>query len=237
MKALIIAKDLKENKTGRYLKRFDGLDWYYCISEQSLNLENWPNNIITYKTREQGANIAHRNALDFGEVIVFDDDYGSIVAGGKSVRPETHPDFIYKLYTALKMAEEVGFVVGGYSGGAMNDTWIKKNIMQIFVSGRINKYFRKDSNLYRYNDDVNACIMAYMRGEIPIGLYAFRSGSQTGELIDNTNQYNDYSWGKSFMSVLYSPMYCKIVPWDLKRRPRWHHRVQWNKISPKIILE
>lgn len=237
MKALIIAKDLKENKTGRYLSRFDGLDWYYCISEQSKALENWPSNILTYKTEIQGANIAHRNALDIGEAIVFDDDYGSIACGKKSVNPERNPFFVNDLYEALKQAETTGFIVGGYSAGAMSDTWVKQNIMQIFVSGRINKYFRKTSKIYRYNDDVNACIIAAMRGELSIGLYAFRSASQTGELIDNTNQYNDYSWGKSFMSVLYSPMYCKVVPWDLKRRPRWHHRIMWSKLRPKIILE
>lgn len=231
MKILIVSVE-PSGKTARYLTRHK-VDFYYCVNSKYTKID-WPENTLFYEDDEQGANIAHKHAMrDFGDVIVLDDDYSSISCGAKSVKANSA--FFDDVYDAFKDIEKLGFCAGGYSGGAQSQTYVKNNIMQIFVNGRIEPYFR-NKRLYRLNDDVNACIMATLRGDLPVGIYAVRT-AQEGELIDNTNNYNGRSYDKSFISVMLAPAYCSIEKTNLNLRPRWHHRVEWKKMRPKIINE
>ena len=209
-------------------------------------------NIIYYKCKgEHGSNIARKNALKEKGVAVFDDDYSALVYGGMAssdIKSKIHkdPQKVEYILKSMKKLEDTNkkIIMGGYSAGALHGTKNRftKNIMQIFFDGKIEKFFRDESDLYRLNDDVCACIRAYKRGFLCVGSWSIMRAVQTPELVDNTNRYDSKSFAKSFLPILYAPTAAK-VGWvkesklsnGVVRPGRYHHLIQWAKIMPKIV--
>ena len=249
MKYLIIATE-PGGKTARMFDRL-GLDYSYVACDCSKDkFAGFPT--IFYKCCGQhGSNIARKHALQVGDCVVFDDDYQSLNAGGMagsgiaSIQYKTGEQ-VKSVLNAMKLVEdsEPMLIVGGYSAGSPCgvESRIKQNIMQVFFSGKIDRFFREKSNLYRNNDDVCACIMAKHRGYATFGLWSVMRSVQTPEQQDNTNNYDSRSYVKSFLPILYSPTCCKLV-WCKdktlaggKVRPgRFHHIVQWSRLTPKMV--
>lgn len=236
-------------ETSRLFDRL-GVKYKYVACECSKN--NFETeNVIYYKCRgEHGSNIARKNALKEKNVAVFDDDYSAIIYGGMAesgIKSILYKDSkkIDHVLEALKNLEDTNerIILGGYSSGALHgmDNRFCKNIMQIFFDGKIEKFFRDESDLYRLNDDVCACIRAYKRGFLCVGCWSFMRVVQTPELVDNTNNYDSKSYAKSFLPILYSPTAASIrwVPERANqsgiRKGRYHHHISWNKIMPKIV--
>lgn len=136
------------------------------------------------------------------------------------------------------------FIIGGYSSGSLCGfrQRIKKNIMQIYISDRLEKFFRDRSDLYRLNDDVCACMIANRMGHLTLGLWGVLRVTQQPEQTDNTNAYDARSWAKSYMPILYYPAAAKIsfsndreLADGTIRPMRFHHRVEWTKIVPRVV--
>lgn len=250
MRAFIIAVE-PGGHTSRMFDRM-GVEYSYVACECGKERFAGCDNVLYYKcTGRHGSNIARRHALDFGDCVVFDDDYSGLLAmgmAGSGLSSVTYRDAetLWRVLGEMKRLEdsEHKLIVGGYSAGSPCgvESRFKKNIMQVFFSGKINKFFRADSNLYRNNDDVCACIMAKRRGYATFGLWSLMRSVQTPEQQDNTNNYDSRSYSKSFLPILYAPTACKVVWCKDKRlaggkiRPgRFHHIVHWSKITPKMV--
>lgn len=200
---------------------------------------------------QHGCAIARRAALDVKDSIVFDDDYSALMYGGianTDIKNERYrdADFLVDVLERIKDVENKYdiLILGGYSGGALHGARNRysQNIMQVFYGGKINRFFRADSDLYRLDDDVCACIMAKRRGYLTLGLWGIIRANQTPEGVDNTNNYDNRSWCKSYLPILYAPTAARVVwcrPKKLaggKIRPgRFHHSVQWAKITPCVV--
>lgn len=249
MKYRIIATE-EGGKTARMFDRL-GIKYKYvacdCCKNKFTN-----NNVIYYKCKgEHGSNIARKNALKEKGVAVFDDDYGALTYGGyadSKIKAITYkdPEVIDKVLESMKEIEDANekIILGGYSAGALHGTESRfcKNIMQIFFDGKIEQFFRDESDLYRLNDDVCACIRAYRRGFLSVGCWSFMRAIQTPELVDNTNNYDSKSFAKSFLPVLYTPTAAKVgwvneykLATGELRAGRYHHLIKWSKIMPKIV--
>lgn len=249
MKYRIIATE-EGGKTARMFDRL-GIKYKYVICECCRDKFKC-DNIICYKChKEHGSNIARKHALQEKGVAVFDDDYGNLVYGGyagSGIKAITYKDaqLVEEVLEAMKEIEDSNekIIIGGYSAGALHgtDNRFCKNIMQIFFDGKIEKFFRDESDLYRLNDDVCACIRAYKQGYLSVGCWSFMRAVQTPELVDNTNNYDSKSFAKSFLPILYAPTAAK-VGWVKEYRlssgeirpGRYHHLIQWSKIMPKIV--
>lgn len=237
-------------KTARY---FDRVGIPYKLVACECQKEAFKGtDAIFYKCRGvHGSNIARKMALLEDGCAVFDDDYNNLQFGGvasTTLKSGSWTD-AEKIDRCLETMAEIEkknekLIIGGYSGGAKAgaDDRIKSNIMQVFISGKINRFFREDSELYRLNDDVCACIMAKRRGFYTMGLWSIMRANQTPEQQDNTNKYDSRSWAKSYFPVLYAPTAAKVVWCPEKRlskgktRPgRFHHIITWRKISPKLV--
>ena len=228
MKYRIIAKE-PGGETSRLFDRL-GIDYKYVACE--CGKENFDaGNTIFYKCKgEHGSNIARKNALKEEGVAVFDDDYSSFLYGGMAssgIKAIQHKDKdkIDKILNLMKKFENENekIIIGGYSAGALHGTNNRfcQNIMQIFFDGKIEKFFRDESDLYRLNDDVCACIRAYRRGYLSIGCWSFMRVVQTPELVDNTNNYDSKSFTKSFLPILYAPTAAKVVWVGGQNISRW----------------
>lgn len=249
MKFLIICTE-PGGKTSRVFDRM-GVDYeYVACSCSKAKFEGFPTRFYEC-CGKHGSNIARRNALEMGDCVVFDDDYESFVGmgmfgSGISTIKIFDKDLFRQILEGMKEIEKrwEKVIVGGYSAGAPCgvENRAKQNIMQIFLSGKIEKFFRKDSDLYRNNDDVCACIMAKRRGYATYGLWSIIRAVQTPEGKDNTNRYDKRSYAKSFLPVLYAPTCAKVVWCSEKRlsggkiRPgRFHHKIDWIKLTPKMV--
>lgn len=249
MKYRIIAKE-PGGETSRLFDRL-GIEYKYVACECGKDRFNKENTIFYPCKGEHGSNIARKHALKEKGVAVFDDDYSQILYGGmasSNIKSLSYKDKkgIDEVLTMMKKLEDENekIIIGGYSAGALHGTNNRfcKNIMQIFFDGKINQFFRDESDLYRLNDDICASIRAYKRGYLSIGCWSFMRVVQTPELVDNTNNYDSKSFTKSFLPVLYAPTAAKVV-WvgdrtlaDGRIRPgRYHHLIRWAKIMPKIV--
>ena len=93
------------------------------------------------------------------------------------------------------------------------------------------------------NEDVNFSISKWQRGIANFGLATLlRSGAQTAEMdkIDGNTKHiyaTDRSYRKSFGSILQDPNNAKLTinRHNTKRGALWHHRINWNNITPKIL--
>lgn len=249
MKFYILSVD-QNNITSKLFDKL-GIEYDYIACECQKDRFTC-DNVVYYKCKgEHGSNIARKFALSLPDSVVFDDDYSAIIYGGladtdiKTRRYETKEQIIAVL-CAIKALEDNfdQLIVGGYSGGSISgaENKVKRNIMQIFFGGKINRFFRDESDLYRLNDDVCACIRAYNRGFVCMGMYELMRVVQTPELEDNTNDYDMRSWSKSFLPVLYNPTACRVVWVPAKklangkiRKGRFHHSINWTKIAPKVV--
>ena len=237
-------------ETARYLERI-GAAYKYVACECCRG--RFPEDKTEFYPciKQHGSARARRAALELKGSVVLDDDYTSIQFGGaadsgiKAGRYKTAEE-LEMVFDEAKDIEALDdrLILGGYSGGALHNisSRYSVNIMQIFFGGKINRFFRDESDLYRLNDDVCACIMAKRRGYITIGLWHMLRTCQTPEGVDNTNSYDNRSWAKAFLPILYVPTHAKVV-WcqekklvNGKTRPgRWHHLIDWAGITPKII--
>lgn len=249
MKYLIIAVE-PGGETSKSFKRL-GIDFQYVACECGKERFEGHDTIFYKCSGQHGCNIARRHALEIPDAVQFDDDYkgfqalGMFGSGIKPILYKEKADFerVIEAIAAIEKANPK-VILGGYSAGAPCgvEARAKQNIMQIFYSGKITRFFRKDSDLYRNDDDICACIMAKRRGYATLGLWSIMRAVQTPEGVDNTNRYDNRSWAKSFLPILYAPTAAKVV-WCRERRlkggevrpGRFHHKMEWSKITPKMV--
>ena len=248
-------QEKNKNKTVRYLSK-RGFDYKVLIPDVYKELaESYKDKAIIYNTElcksyvdfcgtniENGAAVGRvasiLEAQKSGKISVcLDDDYGGIVAS-KPINTYTKDKLIYVIEKLHELTLETGIIFGGYSGGAMPNT--KNNIMQIWIMDF--KWHLTDLNMI-LNEDVNFSIKKWHRGVANFGLATIlRSGAQTAEMdkIDGNTKHiyaTDRSYRKSFGSVLQDPNNAKLTinRHNTKRGALWHHRINWAKITPKIL--
>lgn len=245
----------KQNKTVRYLEK-RGFDYKVLIPDVYTELaESYGDNAIIYDTNfcksyvdfcgtniENGAAVGRVASIFEAKKnecisICLDDDYGGIV-GNKPINTYTRDKLIRVIEKLHEMTLETNIIFGGYSGGAMPAT--KKNIMQIWIMDF--RWEFTDLNMI-LNEDVNFSIGKWQRGIANFGLATIlRSGAQTAEMdkIDGNTKHiyaTDRSYRKSFGSILQDPNNAKLTinRHNTKRGALWHHRINWNNITPKIL--
>jgi len=254
---LSIQKKAK-NKTVRYLEK-RGFDYKVLIPDsidRSI-ADSYKMNAIVYDTNNAksfvdfcGTNIENGAAVGrvqsvieakkrIGISICLDDDYGGVF-GNRPINTYSKDRLMFVIGKLHQMKKESGIIFGGYSGGAMPN--LKKNIMQIWILDKT--YELNDLNMI-LNEDVNFSIKKWHRGIANFGLAPIlRSGAQTAEMdkIDGNTKHiyaTDRSYRKSFGSVLQDPNNAKLTinRHNTKRGALWHHKVYWNKLSPRILNE
>ena len=244
------------NKTVRYLEKRD-FDYKVLIPD-TLNksiAESYGENAVVYDTEKCksyvdfcGTNI--ENGASVGRIasileakknndicVCLDDDYSGIVAS-KPINTYNKTNLITVISKLYDLTKKTGIIFGGYSGGAFPNT--KKNIMQIWI---YDKEWKVDDLNMILNEDVSFSIKKWQRGVANFGLATIlRSGAQTAEMdkIDGNTKFiyaTDRSYRKSFGSVLQDPNNAKLTinRHNTKRGALWHHRINWSKITPKII--
>lgn len=249
-------QEKKYNKTIKYLES-RGFEYKVLIPDclDSKIAESYEDNAIIYDTEKCksyvdfcGTNIENGAAVGriasifeaqkSGDITVcLDDDYGGIVAS-KPINTYTKEKLIYVIEKLHELTLQTGIIFGGYSGVAYPNT--KKNIMQIWIMDCTWKI--TDLNMI-LNEDVNFSIKKWQRGVANFGLATIlRSGAQTAEMdkIDGNTKHiyaTDRSYRKSFGSVLQDPNNAKLTinRHNTKRGALWHHRINWNSITPKIL--
>jgi hypothetical protein len=248
-------QDKKKNKTVRYLEK-RGFDYKVLIPDVYSKLaESYKDKAVIYETElcksyvdfcgtniENGAAVGRvasiLQAKKSNEISVcLDDDYGGIV-GNKPINTYTKDKLFFVISKLHELTKKTGIIFGGYSGGAMPKT--KKNIMQIWI---MDKSWEVNELNMILNEDVNFSIKKWHRGIANFGLATIlRSGAQTAEMdkIDGNTKYiygTDRSYRKSFGSVLQDPNNAKLTLnlHNTKRGALWHHKIRWEKITPKIL--
>lgn len=250
MTFLIICKEMG-GMTARLLDKLD-LDYKYVACDcQKDNFDE--RTTLFYKCHGiHGSAIARKEALKIeGDYVVLDDDYSAFQYDGyadqswnktKIYRDGQTIASVIEAMRALECFPNV--IIGGYSSGSLCGyrQRIKKNIMQVYPSNKLEKFFRDESDLYRLNDDVCACMIANRMGFLTLGLWGVMRVTQQPEQRDNTNSYDSRSWAKSYMPVLYYPAAARISYSNDREladgtiRPmRFHHRVEWSKIVPIVV--
>lgn len=195
-----------------------------------------------------------RKRGDYKLAVVLDDDYGGVVSDFTTTPTLNNKTFYNVVKNVYKLGKALGIEVGGYSGGAHprskmgeDGLWhrvdgTRKNIMNIFLIDQATHDWGLDKIL---NEDICHSIYNWHRGVATFGLTnIIRSGAQTAEMdkVDGNTKMiyaTDRSYRKSFGAVLADPKNAKLT-WNsgnTKRGALWHHKVSWNKIAPKIILE
>lgn len=249
MICLIIATEMG-GKTARYFDKI-GMPYKYVACECQKEAFDADKTIFYKHLGWHGCAVARRAALEVKDSVVFDDDYSALQGGGIAETTVDNVqfrdgDFLFETLEKIKKIEEKypKLILGGYSAGALHGVRnrFSANIMQVFFGGKITKFFRNDGDMYRLDDDVCACIMAKRRGYLTLGLWSIMRAIQTPEGEDNTNNYDSRSWSKSFLPILYAPTAARVVWCRPKKlaggriRPgRFHHKIEWAKISPCVI--
>lgn len=250
------------NKTTRYLDK-NKFDDYYVMVPSGLApeiAESYGKHAVVYDVDkykakvdfmgtdiENGASVGRmacndwiRNRPDYKIAVVLDDDYSGIVSDSTIIPTLNNKTFYEIVKSVYKLGEDLHIITGGYSGGAYPET--KRNIMNVFIIDKDVEDRGLDKIL---NEDVCYSIYNWHRGRATFGLAnIIRSGDQTAEMdkIDGNTKMiysTDRSYRKSFGAVLADPHNAKLT-WNsgnTKRGALWHHRISWENIAPKIILE
>lgn len=251
MTFLIIAKEMG-GMTSRLLENIGAEYKYVACRCQESNFDQ--SKTLFYECHGiHGSAVARKEALKMhGDYVVLDDDYSCFQYDGyadqkwnKTKRYISSSD-VGQVIEKMRRLEQIDghIIVGGYSSGSLcgYKQRIKKNIMQIYISDRLEPFFRDESDLYRLNDDVCACMIANRMGYLTLGLWGVMRVTQQPEQTDNTNSYDCRSWAKSYMPVLYYPAAARIsfsnereLSGGVMRPMRFHHRVEWSKIVPIVV--
>lgn len=251
MTFLIISKEMG-GMTSRLLTKL-GLDFKYVACDCQKDQFDADKTLFYKCHHMHGSAIARKEALKLkGDYVVLDDDYSSFQWDGyadqkwNKTKSYDNGEAVKNTITLMRRLEDLDdrIIIGGYSSGSLCGyrQRIKKNIMQIYISNRLEKFFRDSSDLYRLNDDVCACMIANRMGHLTLGFWGVLRVTQQPEQTDNTNAYDARSWAKSYMPILYYPAAAKISfsndreLADGSIRPmRFHHRVEWTKIVPRVV--
>lgn len=178
-------------------------------------------------------------------VLMLDDDYGGGVVS-QFDGWDSDEKIGRLVHAMLSFYGRTGIEVGGYSAGAYPQPY-RNCIMQAFVIAP-EKEFKSHLKPVILNEDVASAIFAWNRGHAVFGLAnVLRSSSQTGEMkkLEGNTKFiyqGDHSYRKSYGSVLANPKFAKIEQnWNRSGKDIdsfiYHHRIEWSKICPKIILE
>jgi len=128
-----------------------------------------------------------------------------------------------------------GDFIGGKNSSLGSKIYLKRKAMNSFLC--------RTDRLFPYyafiNDDVNTYIIHQTRGKIfftiPIvDIDQSDTQSLAGGMTDLYKKYGTYS--KSFYSVVAAPAAVKIWELPTKNR-RIHHKINWNRVAPKILRE
>ena len=133
----------------------------------------------------------------------------------------------------------VAFAQGGdYIGGTGSKVWNEK-----LARKAMNCFFCKTDRPFKFsgstNEDVNAYITYGNKGELmftiaDICMDQLQTQSNTGGLTDIYLDNGTYV--KSFYSIIHQPQCVKISTMGNKFM-RIHHKISWNKCTPKILNE
>jgi hypothetical protein len=225
---LVFSKD-------KYKKTFDKCD-------------NFENDKSVIYARNAVYDLASEKGLKY--ICVVDDDYSEFQYRvdknykykAKAITKNISDIFeIFLEYLIKSKIKTICFSQGGdFIGGSENaDFAIKKNIKR----KAMNLYFFDvDNPMYfvsKLNDDLTTSVFEGVKGELLftcplVSLVQKETQQNSGGLTDIYLDYGTYV--KSFYSVMYYPAAVKISTMG-RTNHRFHHKVKWNNVCPKIIRE
>lgn len=194
-------------------------------------------------------NVCHKIAQDLGlkYFLVLDDDYTEICfryvekkhLKAKKVKNadklfDVMIDFLEVSNALTVTMSQAGDFIGGAENGKIEKGIDRK---------AMNTFFCKTDRPFKFygstNEDVNSYIINGMQGKLMFTIYKpsiiqtqtqKNKGGLTDIYLDNG------TYVKSFYSVIVEPSCARVAIMNTKN-PRIHHKILWNKCTPKILNE
>ncbi len=207
--------------------------------------DNFPPRSVIY-----ARNVSHALAEQVGctYFMQLDDDYAQFrYKFDDTLNYAYHPmknldlilDIMIEFYESsgcitLAMAQGGDFIGGGASRYGKSITLFRKSMNSFLCSTK--RPFQFQGQL---NDDVNTYTGGSRKGQLffttnMIALEQAATQQNSGGL---TELYLDMgTYVKSFYTVMFEPSCCKVTDFGPKDR-RLHHRLDWDRIAPKILRE
>jgi hypothetical protein len=227
---------------------------------------NFPGQVCTFDKQAVGADKALQNEwrgilfarlacfniakeLGFDYFLELDDDYSDIsyrFDDELNYRPKTlykSADYIFdtvlEFFKAIP-AKTVAFAQGGdFIGG--KDSGLAQKVQT--KRKAMNTFFCKTNDPVRFrgvlNEDVNTYTTLGRQGEILLTLNQISISQQETQQSEGgiTETYLDSgTYVKSFVTVMYAPS-CTTITLMGNKNLRLHHKIAWDKCSPKIVSE
>ena len=207
--------------------------------------DNFKDHRLVVYARNKCHDIAKELGLEY--FLELDDDYTSfgIRYNDKGTLKRVKINNIEKLFDSfinfleVSGALTVAFAQGGdYIGGVGSKVWKEK-----LSRKAMNCFFCKTDRPFKFsgstNEDVNAYITYGNKGKLmftiaDICMDQLQTQSNPGGLTDIYLDNGTYV--KSFYSVIHQPQCVKISTMGNKFR-RIHHKILWDKCTPKILNE
>lgn len=199
-------------------------------------------------------NTCHKIAADLGltHFCEVDDDYGSYrfryEENGEltSQHIKSMDDLFSAMYDFLDVSGAMAVCPaqgGDYIGGVGSSVWKKR-----LTRKAMNMFFCRTDRPFKFygrlNEDATAYTYLGQKGQLFFTLGDWQLNQQqtqanAGGLTDSYLENGTYV--KSFYSVMYSPSCVKIATMggggNGNYHPRIHHRIDWQKCTPKIISD
>jgi len=207
--------------------------------------DNFPYRSVIY-----ARNVAHSLAESVGckYFMQLDDDYNAFTYKfNQSLEWERSPigdldavmDVLIEFFessgcTTIAMAQEGDFI-GGPAAGYGKRVQLTRKAMNSFLCST-ERPFQFQGQL---NDDVNTYTGGGRKGQLffttnMLCLNQAKTQQSSGGLTELYLDMGTYT--KSFYTVMFEPSCCKVSDFGPKDR-RLHHRLDWERIAPKIIRE
>lgn len=220
----------------------------FCKSEEMKRTDtadNFNDHKLVVYARNQCHDIAKKLKLNY--FLVLDDDYDSLdfryIADDKKFKAKKVKN-ANKLFTdTIEFLEVSGALTvaygqaGDYIGGA-NGFYYKG-----LARKAMNSFFCKTDRPFKFtgstNEDVNMYITYGNKGYkiftiTRMSVVQTMTQQNSGGLTDIYLQNGTYV--KSFYSVIHQPQAAKVAPMGGSHK-RIHHKISWNKCTPKILNE
>lgn len=246
---IYIVIDNEDDQAEDYKKLKDVAGVYVFDKEEEMKYTDTADNYKDHRLVVYARNKCHDIAKELGleYFLELDDDYTGFGIrydnDGKLSRKnikDADKLFEYMIdFLEKSKALTVAFAQGGdYIGGIGSKVWndrLSRKAMNCFFC-KTNRPFKFSGST---NEDVNAYITYGNKGELmftiaDVCMDQLQTQSNEGGLTDIYLDNGTYV--KSFYSIIHQPQCVKISTMGNKFR-RIHHKISWNKCTPKILNE
>ena len=246
---IYIIIDNEDEQVEKYRKILDVKDVIIFDKEEEMKYTDTADNFKDHRLVVYARNKCHDIAKKLGlkYFLELDDDYtgfGIRYADGEQLKraPINNLDLLFDYFIGFlesSKALTVAFAQGGdYIGGVGSRVWKEK-----LSRKAMNCFFCKTDRPFKFsgstNEDVNAYITYGNKGQLmftvaDICMDQLQTQSNEGGLTDIYLDNGTYV--KSFYSVIHQPQCAKISTMGNKFK-RMHHKILWDKCTPKILNE